>query len=286
MSMSPSLSQPPWQPPPRFKKPSLVVWVGGVVLLILLVDAWRRGIHVDPLRLGAGVGNLVDFLQDAWPPDVQRIGAVLVSLLQTFEMAVVGTLVGVAVSVPVGLSAARNTCPHPAVYYMARFVVTVSRTIPDLVWGLLFVIAVGLGPRAGVLALSVDTIGFAGRFFAEAFEEMDDGPVIALKASGCGALGWILGGAIPSTAPSLIASSMFCLEQATRSAVVLGVVGAGGIGVELSVAMTLFRYDEALTIILCIFAVVWSVERVSAGLRRRVITGYRLHAPLTQDPLP
>lgn len=157
------------------------------------------------------------------------------------------------------------------VYHAVRLVVSVSRTIPDMVWGLIFVIAVGLGPEAGVLALSIDTIGFCGRFFAEAFEAMDPGPIIALRASGCGPLAIVLGGVIPSTSPSLIATSMFGLEQSIRSAVVLGLVGAGGIGVELTTSMTLLRYDEAMTIILCIFMVVWSLEQASAMLRRQVL---------------
>jgi phosphonate transport system permease protein len=167
--------------------------------------------------------------------------------------------------------AARNTAPHPLVYGVARALVALFRTIPDLVWGLIFVVAVGLGPQAGVLAIAVDVMGFCGRFFAESIEEVDPGIVEGLRSTGAGHAGIVVGGVLPACLPSFVATSMFALESSARSSVVLGLVGAGGIGIELAVSMQLLRYREAMTIILAIFVVVLGVERLSSAIRTRVI---------------
>ncbi|MBM3481666.1 MAG: ABC transporter permease subunit, partial [Alphaproteobacteria bacterium] len=121
---------------------------------------------------------------------------------------------------------------------------------------------------AGVLAIAVDKIGFCGRFFAEAMEEADRKPQEALRALGAGRPAIILGAVLPAATPGLINAALFSLEKATRSSVVLGLVGAGGIGIELQVSMDMFRYDEAITIILAILALVVAVKQCSAWLRR------------------
>lgn len=215
--------------------------------------------------------RLGEFVQDAVPPDTGRLGPILAALLVTVQMALLGTLLGVLASLPLAVLAARNTTPHWSLYTVSRLIVTVSRTIPDLVWGLIFVIAVGLGPEAGVLAIAVDVMGFCGRFFAERIEDLEPGRLEALRALGATRSGVLLGGVLPACLPSFVTTSMFALESSARSSVVLGLVGAGGIGIELATSMTLLRYDEALTIILCILAVVIVFERISAAIRRRVL---------------
>jgi phosphonate transport system permease protein len=196
---------------------------------------------------------------------------ILSSLLTTFEMALLGTIIGVILSVPIAVAAARNTTPHRIVYILARGFISLFRTVPDLVWGLIFVVAVGLGPQAGVLAIAVDVMGFCGRFFAESIEEVDSSLTDSLRATGASETAVLGGAVLPSCLPSFVATTLFALESSTRSSVVLGLVGAGGIGIELSVSMQLLRYDEALTIILAIFVVVLAVERVSSAIRRRLI---------------
>jgi phosphonate transport system permease protein len=247
-----------------------------VVLLLtaaLLIHGWTQGVALHAGDLVEGLGRLGSFFADAIPPDTERIGPILSSLLLTLEMALLGTIIGVILSLPLAVLAAQNTSPHRSIYLASRGLITVCRTIPDLVWALIFVIAVGLGPQAGVLAIAVDVMGFCGRFFADAIEEMDPGAAEGLAATGAPKRSVILGAIFPSILPSIVATSMFALEQATRSSVVLGLVGAGGIGVELSVSMTLMRYDEALMIILAIFVVVVIVERLSAAIRRRILKG-------------
>jgi phosphonate transport system permease protein len=256
--------------PSRFRRPSAFAWLVGVLFLAFFL----HGVMISgltPDRLAGGLSRLWNFLAQAVPPDPARLGAVARATLETLEMAVVGTTLGAILSLPVGLLAARNTSPHPAVYAVARALVAFLRAVPDLVWGLIFVVAVGLGPAPGILAIAVDVIGFCGRFFAERIEEVDPGPSEALRAAGATRLGVILGAVVPASFASFVASTLFSLESSVRSAVVLGLVGAGGIGVELATSMQLLRYDEALTAILVIFAVVVAVERLSAAIRRRVL---------------
>jgi phosphonate transport system permease protein len=260
----------PERVPPRFGRPSPLAFVVLAATLAFLVHGLTIS-ELTPARFVGGLNELVTFLSKAFPPSLERMGTVARSTLETFEMAVVGTVIGAILSLPLALLAARNTSPHAAVYGLFRALITFLRAVPDLVWGLVFVVAVGLGPAAGILAITVDVIGLCGRFYAERIEEIPPGPSEALRATGATPLGVIAGAVVPAALPSFVATTLFALEGATRSAVVLGLVGAGGIGIELSTSIQLLNYDEALTIILIIFAVIVGVERLSATIRRRVI---------------
>lgn len=260
-------------PPPRLRRPGIRSFLGLVVVLGFLGHGWVEGVVLQPADLVEGTRRLSGFVGDAFPPDLDRIQAVALSLLTTFEIALLGTIIGVLLSLPLGVLAARNISPHRLVYTLTRGLISVCRTIPDLVWALLFVVAVGLGPKAGVLAITVDVLGLCGRFFAEAIEEVDRGVLDGMRSSGAPRWAVVLGAVVPTCLPSFVGTSMFALEGAVRSAVTIGLVGAGGIGIELAVSMSLLRYDEALTIILAIFVVVLGVERISAALRRRIMEG-------------
>jgi len=250
--------------------PSLTTFAGYFVFVLFFA-----------LSLGGTGWSLTDFigglphmwrlLTEAFPPSLDRLGSVGLALLETFQMALVGTVVGIAISLPLGILAARGQSPSRVLYYVSRTVIALFRTVPDLVWALIFVVTVGLGPFAGTLAIMVDTIGFCGRFFGEAMEEVDRGPQEALTALGATRTGTVFSAVIPAAMPSFINTSLFALEKATRSSVILGLVGAGGIGIELKVSMDMFEYAEASTIILLIFVLVLAVERLSALLRQRII---------------
>ncbi|CAN5777723.1 hypothetical protein BH23ACT12_BH23ACT12_24220 [soil metagenome] len=242
-----------------------------VAVVALVVHGWSAGAKLDIAGLPEGVSRLREFIVMAVPPDLNRLGPILQALLVTFQMALLGTIIGVVLSVPLAVAAARNTSPHPGLYVASRGVISVFRTIPDLIWGVIFVVAVGLGPEAGVLAITADVMGFCDRFFAESIEEIDAGVIDGLRATGASRSAVVAGAVLPSTLPSFVATSMFALESSTRSSVVLGLVGAGGIGIELTVSMQLLRYDEALTIIIAVFLVVIAVERLSSTIRRKLI---------------
>lgn len=256
--------------PPRATRPNALAFalLVGTAAFVVVSSG-----HVDlsAERLWNGLPGIARILGQMFPPDLDRWQPIGLALLETFQMAVVGTALGVLISLPLAILAARGLSPHPVVYYAFRGLISFFRTVPDLIWALFFVIAVGLGPAAGTLAIMIDTIGFCGRFFAEAMEETEPGPREALDAIGASRLGTIFSAVVPQALPSFVATSLFALEKSTRSSVVLGLVGAGGIGIELKVAMDLFSYDLAATIIIAVFALVLVVEQTSSRLRQRIL---------------
>jgi phosphonate transport system permease protein len=150
-------------------------------------------------------------------------------------------------------------------------IIAFCRSVPDLVWAVIFVASVGLGVFAGTLTIIVDTIGFCGRFFAEAMEDIDKGPEEALQSMGAIRIHIVMSAVLPAAMPSFVNTSLYALEKAVRSSVVLGLVGAGGIGIELKVAMDMFLYQEAATIIICIFILVIAVEQFSIYARKEIM---------------
>lgn len=257
-------------PPARLRRPGKGGMVLGVIAALLVAHAVSAGAVVSPGTLVTGLGRTGEFVGSAFPPDLDRAASIAWAMLETFEIALLGTTLGVFLSVPLAVLAARNTSPHLVVYGAKRGLIAFLRSVPDLVWGLVFVVTVGLGPEAGVLAIAVDTAGFCGRFFADRFEDVDSDLIESLTTTGASRTAVLASAVVPSLAPAFVGISMFALEMATRSSVVLGVVGAGGIGVELTTSMQLLRYDEALTIILFIFVVVMAVERLSAAVRHKL----------------
>jgi phosphonate transport system permease protein len=256
--------------PRRIEFPGLGSFVFLLIFTLVLVHA-ANGVSFSLRQLAAGLPDIGRILNEMFPPDVERLDRIAAALLETFQMALVGTALGVVGSVFLAVFASRVHSPRLVIYSLARGLVSLFRTVPDLVWALLFVVAVGLGPFAGTLAIMVDTMGFCGRFFAEAMEEAHSGPQEALRASGARQIDVIFCSVFPAAMPSFVNSALFSLEKATRSSVILGLVGAGGIGIELKVAMDLFQYNRAATAILAIFALVIVVEQLSGAVRRRLI---------------
>ncbi|MCE7790810.1 phosphonate ABC transporter, permease protein PhnE [Salipaludibacillus sp. CUR1] len=256
--------------PPRYKKPSLITWILTVIFISFMFTGISNA-GLSPERLGSGIVNMFSFIGNAFPPDVSRTGSIIGSIIETFEIALVGTFFGVILSLPIAILASRNTTPHPLIRTATRGVVSTLRTVPDLIWALIFVISVGLGPLAGILTIIVDTIGFCARFFSERIEEIEKGPSQALESTGATQLGIISGSVIPIGFPSFVGTSLYAVEKSIRSAVILGLVGAGGIGVELNTAMSIRAFDEALMIIILILIVVITVEQISTLIRKKVI---------------
>jgi phosphonate transport system permease protein len=192
-------------------------------------------------------------------------------LVETMEIALAGTVLGVALSLPIGWLSARGISPFRPLTFLFKALISFFRTVPDLVWALIFVITVGLGAVAGTMTIMVDTIGFCGRFFAEAMEDADPEPQEALGAHGAPRFSILCGAVLPDIMPSLVNTTLFALEKAVRSSVVLGLVGAGGIGQELKSAFDLFQYPKAATIILAIFIIVLIMEWMTDRLRRMLI---------------
>jgi phosphonate transport system permease protein len=256
--------------PPRMRMPGIGAFLAYVVFIAFFIIS-LEGADVSLTEFIRGLPEMLRLVKEMFPPSLGRLALVGRALLETFEMALVGTTFGVLASLPLAILASRSQTPNVVAYHLSRWLIALFRTVPDLIWALIFVVTVGLGPFAGTLALMVDTMGFCGRFFAEAMEEVDPGPQEALTALGASRLGVIFSAVMPGAMPSFINTSLFSLEKATRSSVVLGLVGAGGIGIELKVSMDMFEYAEAATIMICVFLLVLAVERFSSYARRRII---------------
>jgi phosphonate transport system permease protein len=239
-----------------------------VVLVLVLGSLGSTGFSVHALT--GGLPRVSRLLTEMIPPDFSRGGAILAALGATAQIAIAGTGLGLLTSFPLGLLASRTHSPRRLVAWLFQALLALCRTIPELVWAILFVSCLGPGAVAGVLAIGVDTIGFAGRFYAGAIDDSDPEPREALASLGAGPWLVFLGATLPDAMPSLVHTSLYALERSLRASLVLGIVGAGGIGIELKVAMDLFEYRRAAAIILCIFAVVLAVEALGSVIRARV----------------
>lgn len=243
-----------------------------LVALAALVIVSAGDVAPSIERLSDGLPRMGDLIARMLPPNTEPafLSRMSLRILETFQIALVGTAIGILLSVPIAWLAARGVSPLGLWGYIFKALVSLFRTIPDLVWALLFVSAVGLGAVAGTMTIIVDTIGFCGRFFAEAMEDADKDPQTALAAHGASRFSILCGAIIPDAMPSMINTGLFALEKAIRSSVVLGLVGAGGIGQELKVAFDLFQYQNASAIILSIFVIVLAMEFVTDRLRARI----------------
>ena len=238
-----------------------------VAVIILLWSA--GGVGFDFLKLGEGAVNMGEFLSRLFPPDFSKLGTILALLLETLQMAIVGTVLGAVLSLFVAFAAASNISPK-WLYYPARWVMNVIRSVPDLVFALMFVSAVGLGPFAGILAMTLGSLGSIGKVFAEAMESVDRGPIVAMQAVGASRRQVIQYGVLPQAAPLLVSYTLLLFEGNVRGATILGLVGAGGIGLELTTAMRMYDYGHLSAIIICIIVLVTVIDQGSALIRRRI----------------
>jgi phosphonate transport system permease protein len=243
-----------------------VLVIGGILIAVQTLIV----VEAKPQDLITGFHGMVDIVRRSWPPDFSKLPDVLWPALQTIDVALFGTVAGVILAVPLAVLAATNVTPSRYAYYIARGVIGFTRAVPDIVWALLFVTAVGLGPFPGGLALAVHSVGMLGRLFAETIEHMDMAPIHALELTGARRVQVFTHAIVPSVLPSLLGIGLYRLDENIRSSLVLGFVGAGGIGFQLLTAMNLFQYREVSLLLIVIFAIVIAAERLSAALRNRL----------------
>lgn len=256
--------------PHRFTRPGAAGFISYVLAAVVILWSLEgAGWSVD--RLISSPPKLADFFARAWPPSTDNLGRLAWKMVETLQIAVAGAAIGIVLSVPVALLAARGVLVGRGVNLVVRILLGFIRAVPDLAWALIFVVAVGLGPFAGMLAIAVDTLGFCGRFFADDMENTDPGPAEALTATGARRLDVAASAVIPAALPAFVSTSLFGLEKAVRSSTILGLVGAGGIGIELKVGFDLFDYPTAVTVILMIAVVVIGVEQIGAVLRQKIM---------------
>lgn len=227
------------------------------------------GAEFNFAKLADGAVNMSQFLGRLFPPDFSDLGTIVALLIETLQMAIVGTVLGAVLSLLIAFAAASNLSPRWA-YYPARWLMNIIRSVPDLVFALMFVSAVGLGPFAGILAMTLGSIGSIGKVFAEAMESVDRGPIIAMQAVGASPRQIIHYGVLPQAAPLLVSYTLLLFEGNVRGATILGLVGAGGIGLELTTAMRMYDYGHLSAIVICIIVLVTAIDQGSAFIRRRI----------------
>ncbi|MDF3313362.1 phosphonate ABC transporter, permease protein PhnE [Rhodococcus sp. T2V] len=251
-----------------FSVPRTRFLIGIPVALLVLI--WSAGgVGFDFVKLGEGAVNMEEFLSRLFPPDFSKIDVIIELLLETLQMAIVGTVLGALLSLFVAFAAATNIAPT-WLYYPARWVMNIIRSVPDLVFALMFVSAVGLGPFAGILAMTLGSLGSIGKIFAEAMESVDPGPIVAMQAVGASKRQVVQYGILPQAAPMLVSYTLLLFEGNVRGATILGLVGAGGIGLELTTAMRMYNYGHLSAIIICIIVLVTAIDQVSALIRKKI----------------
>lgn len=211
--------------------------------------------------------QVADLLRRMYPPDWRRVGEIVRVLLETVNIATLATLLALVFAVPAAYISARNTSPHPVLVWVGRFVLVASRSVNTIIWALLFVAIFGPGAVAGVAAIAVRSIGFIGKLISEAIEEIDPAQVEAIQATGAGRGKVLLYGIVPQVLPAFFAVTVLRWDINIRESTVVGLVGAGGIGLPLDASIASLQWSQATVIFVMILVLVVISEWVSAKVR-------------------
>lgn len=271
----------------RVLNPWPTVGLRGVAAAIAIAAAYAwsiSGTQASPVALARGIPNILDFIARLNPPqwqtqplELQQLGVVLFvpeilfAIVETVQMAIIGTTAAVFLAMPFAVLAARNTAPHRYVYQATRLALNAKRAVPDIIFALIFVAAVGLGPFSGVMALAIGSFGSMAKVYAEAIEAIDPQQTLAVTATGATRMQTFVYGVIPQALPLMASYTLLFFEQNVRSATILGIVGAGGVGFVLSKYMALFQYQRLMGALILIIVVVTVIDRASDAVRKRII---------------
>src|SRR4051812_3957352 len=245
----------------------------GFYLLAVIAVVWSlKTIEIIPEFLYDAPQQTADLFARMWPIDWSWYPKVVhAALMETLHMATLGTLIAILIAVPTALLVARNITRLVVLNFIGRFILVATRSVHAMVWALLFFALFGPGALAGTLAIAVHSIGFTGKFLSEAIEEVRPGPIEALTATGASPLAILLKGYWPQVKPAFLAISVLRWDINVRESAVLGLVGAGGLGVALDAAMSNLYWDQVGLVLVVIFAVVIVTEIVTAWIRSRII---------------
>lgn len=272
--MNATLPKPNTAPPPAVLRSRLwtrVIWVGIVAMLVwatfgteLSVPKFISGL-AESGKLLFGTAERPD--GGFFPPDFRRGWQYLEEMILTIKMAIWGTVLAAVVALPLSILAAENTTPNRVVYQLARRLMDIMRGLNEFVLALIFVAAVGLGPSPGILALSFNTTGVLAKLYAEAIEVVDPGQIEAVQASGANPFQVFTHAIFPQILPTVVGMTLYRFESNVRAASVLGLVGAGGIGLYVTESMRSFNFREASAILIVILVAVFLVDFLSAKVR-------------------
>lgn len=240
-------------------------WLVGVIVVIIAAR-YIHGETIWPFVYDAPA-QAADFLSRMFPPELGYFRRTIPSLWDTVNIAVFGTVGAAAISVPLAFLAAKNTTPHATVRALALAIIVVSRSVNSLIWALLIVQVVGPGLFAGVLAIGIRSVGMISKLSYEAIEEVNREPIEAVTATGASRLQVFLYGYVPQLLPTFVGVTVYRWEINIRESTIIGVVGGGGIGFLLSSAINRLAWDQALVVLITIFATVVAAEWVSAKAR-------------------
>ncbi|WP_254765767.1 phosphonate ABC transporter, permease protein PhnE [Salinilacihabitans rarus] len=256
-----------WERPTVFYNAAVKYVVYAAIAAFVLWSLWEIRIGVD--RILSGAAAALDLLREMYPPNFgpRKRELILRGMVESIAMSIVATVVGVVVSIPIAVMAAENLVPRP-VYLVGRAIVSVSRALHELVLGILAVVAVGIGPLAGVIALVFATPGFYSKLLAEDLEDIDENQRDAVRAVGGSPLQVLLYGVYPQVVPRIAGLAIYRWDINIRASTIIGIVGAGGIGITLINAFDRYEFDFAVAIVMVIIAVVLLGEGVSAYTRR------------------
>ena len=218
-------------------------------------------------RMVDGIPAIARLLGEMFPPDFSRFPHWIEPILDTLAMSVAGTAIAIGLSIPLALVAARNTTPHPILFHCSRTLLNVTRAIPELILGMILVAAVGFGKLPGTLALGLHSVGMVGKFFAEAIELSDQAPVEAARAVGATDPQVIVHSILPQVFPQMADVTFYRWEYNFRASMVLGAVGAGGIGQEIIGALRILQYQQVSALLIVVLMMVTLVDSLSNYLR-------------------
>jgi len=245
------------------------------ILLLVVLLLWAvSGLIEDLPRIISGIPRAVDYISRMYPPNLAILGDLIQPLIETIQIAIVGTALASVVAVPLSFVAAGNTAPSTSTYLMVRGLINILRSIPILLWAILFVAMVGLGPLAGVFAITCHSIGALGKYMSEGIEATV--PTLkeileSMRTEGASEFQVLRYGMLPPLWPLFAGYILYYLEGNIRSATVLGMVGAGGIGLYLTQTIRMFKRHETLTVVLVILVVVLLVDALSRVIRKGLI---------------
>lgn len=269
MPLTQSEGRAEWQR--REPRARLIMWAGWLIGLALFILCWKiiSDNTIWEFLEDAGVQGL-SLIDRMVPPDWSILGSLMLPLWDTLNIATIGTAFGVMIAFPLAFLAARNTSPHPVLRGLALTVIVSSRSINALIWAMLLVTIVGPGVFAGMLAIALRSIGFVGKLLYEAIEEIHPEPVEAITASGAARSQVLAYSVWPQILPAFVGTVVYRWDINIRESTVLGLVGAGGIGLQLNAAINNLAWGQVATVFVLIFATVLLSEWVSARVRSAV----------------
>ena len=244
----------------------------SIVFFVVLYSLVFIDLEIDLADLATNSGRyLIDVFLRMIPPDFSDFQTLFVSMIETVEIALMGTLLAISLSIPLSILSAKNLTPNPFTYSVCKTITIFFRSLPEFIVAMILVIAIGFGPMPGILALGLHTMGFLAKFYAESIEHIDMSPVTSLEMMGASKSQAFVFGVIPQIMPSFIGNNFYILDRNIRMATMLGIVGAGGIGYELQSSFRMFEYERVSAIIIIIFVTIYILDMISSFIRQRLL---------------